>query len=121
MRGPSSSRLQALRRHPGRTEQRRPPCLLCPCGERESARLILKVRSGAAAARRAHNPKVLGSNPSSATILIPSPLSHSCTSGQQPRYEQEKACSDRQAPEEEAEAEGADAGRSLSSLSTTVP
>ena len=31
-------------------------------------RYTLKTRSGAAAARRAHNPKVVGSNPTSATI-----------------------------------------------------
>ncbi len=33
------------------------------------------MRGGAVAARRAHNPKVLGSNPSPATRLKPSPTS----------------------------------------------
>src|ERR1700687_1109647 len=50
----------------GETGPARPGCL---AGRKPGG--ILAKRSGAAAARRAHNPKVVGSNPTSATILHP--------------------------------------------------
>src|SRR5204863_9889467 len=66
------SRLQARRPQLRRRPRRTSPAPLSPPGKGPGrgarAAVILKPRSGAAAARRAHNPKVVGSNPTSATI-----------------------------------------------------
>ena len=82
------------------------------------------ARSGAAAARRAHNPKVVGSNPTSATIQA--------TPGAGPTgsfslgsafarihlesIEQEEAGGAGKAPDQEAQAEGSGTGGALGSF-----
>src|SRR4029077_64343 len=70
-------------------------------------------RSGAAAARRAHNPKVLGSNPSSATLLIALEPAASAPPFFGGFPEQEEARCAREASRQEAQAEGARRSRAL--------
>src|ERR1700693_2678506 len=70
------------------------------------ARGIIPSRSGAAAARRAHNPKVVGSNPTSATFE-PTPEPGPPAPPILESFEQEEAGGAREAPHQEAEAEGA--------------
>src|SRR6266550_2420096 len=72
------------------------------------------ARSGAAAARRAHNPKVVGSNPTSATNLTKSPEPGSPGSfAYLERREQEEAGGSGEAPDQEAQAEGSGTGGAL--------
>src|SRR5262249_37325331 len=79
---------------------------------------ILAVRGGAAAARRAHNPKVVGSNPTPATTFdsCRSRLSRLLQCIRERRlFEQAEARGDCQAPCQEAQDQGESTRRALTS------